>query len=60
MEQHKLDLYDTKMLIDIRSTLLGMYQNNFKSRDDLLTIRLETLLRNIDGILENHGGQNEQ
>ncbi len=53
--QNKLDTYDTKLLKDVRSTIKGMYEYNFKSRKDPLSAKLETVLKKIDHILEEYG-----
>ena len=53
--QNKLDTYDTKLLEDVRATVLGMYEYNFKSRKDPLSAKLETVLKKIDHILEEYG-----
>ena len=53
--QNRLDIYDTKLLKDVRSTIKGIYEYNFKSRNDPLSAKLETLLKKIDRILEEHG-----
>lgn len=52
---NKLDLYDTKLLKDVRSTVKSIYEYNFKSRKDPLTAKLETILKKIDHILEEYG-----
>lgn len=53
--QNKLDTYDTKLLKDVRSTIKGMYEYNFKSRKDPLSAKLGTVLKKIDHILEEYG-----
>ena len=53
--QNRLDTYDTKLLKDVRSTIKGMYEYNFKSRKDPLSAKLETVLKKIDHILEEYG-----
>lgn len=55
--QNKLDAYDTKLLKDIRATMKGMYEYNFKSRKDPLSAKLETVLKKIDHILVEYGEQ---
>ena len=55
MSQNKLDLYDTKMLKDVRSTVKGIYEYNFKSKKDPLSAKLETILKKIDHVLEEYG-----
>ena len=57
MSQNRLDLYDTKILKDIRINLKGIYEYNFKSRKDPLSAKLETVLKKIDHILEEYGEQ---
>ena len=54
---NKLDLYDTKLLKDVRSTIKSIYEYNFKSRKDPLSSKLETVLKKIDHILEEYGEQ---
>lgn len=53
--QNRLDAYDTKLLKDVRATLLGIYEYNFKSRKDPLSAKLYTVLNKIDHILEEYG-----
>ena len=53
--ENKLDLYDTKLLKDIRSNIKSIYEYNFKSRKDPLSAKLETLLKKIDHIIEEYG-----
>lgn len=55
MSQNKLDLYDTKLLKNIRSTIKSIYEYNFKSRKDPLSAKLETVLKKIDHIIEEYG-----
>lgn len=55
--QNRLDAYDTKLLKDVRATMKGMYEYNFKSRKDPLSAKLETVLKKIDHILEEYGEQ---
>ena len=55
--QNRLDTYDTKLLKDVRATILGIYEYNFKSRKDPLSAKLETVLKKIDHILEEYGEQ---
>lgn len=52
--QNRLDIYDTKLLKDVRSTIKEMYEYNFKSRNDPLSAKLETVLKKIDYILEEY------
>ena len=54
---NRLDAYDTILLKDIRATIKGMYEYNFKSRKDPLSAKLETVLKKIDHILEEYGEQ---
>ena len=55
--QNRLDAYDTKLLKDVRATIKGMYEYNFKSRKDPLSAKLETVLKKVDHILEEYGEQ---
>ena len=55
MSQNRLDAYDTKLLEDVRVTIKGMYEYNFKSRKDPLSAKLETILKKIDHIIEEYG-----
>lgn len=54
---NKLDLYDTKLLKDIRSNIKSIYEYNFKSREDPLSAKLETVLKKIDHIIDEYGEQ---
>ena len=55
MNKNRLDLYDTKILKDIRSTVKGIYEYNFNSGKDSLSAKLKTVLKKIDHILEEYG-----
>ena len=57
MNQNRLDLYDTKILKDIRSNVKGIYEYNFKSKEDPLSSKLETILKKIDNIIKEYGEQ---
>ena len=57
MSQNKLDLYDTKLLKDIRSNIKSIYEYNLKSIKDPLSEEFETILKKIDHIIEEYGEQ---
>ena len=52
---NKLDNYDTIKMIDARNLIMEVYNYNFKSRSDNLSMKLETVLRKLDNILEEYG-----
>ena len=52
---NKLDNYDTIKMINARNLIMEVYNYNFKSRSDNLSMKLETVLRKIDNILEEYG-----
>ena len=52
---NKLDKYDTDKLKDARKLIYQVYEYNFKSRNDPLSKKLETILKKIDNIIENDG-----
>ena len=54
---NKLDLYDTKLLKDIRFNIKNIYEYNFKSREDPLSAKLETVLKKLDHIIDEYGEQ---
>ena len=52
---NKLDNFDTIRLIEARKVIDAVYEYNFKSRNDPLSAKLETLLKKIDHIIEEYG-----
>ena len=57
--QNKLDNYDTIKLMEARKLIYEVYEYNFISRKDPLSAKLETVLKKIDHILEEYGGEEE-
>ena len=49
-----LDEFDTQKLIDARKLVTEVYSYNFKSRSDALSMKLETILRKLDSVLDNY------
>lgn len=55
--QNKLDKFDTIKLEEARNVIAEVYDYNFKSRKDPLSVKLKTLLKKINHILEEYGEQ---
>ena len=52
---NKLDRYDTSNLTTARNIIEQIYNYNYKSRSDLLSQKLETILKKIDKVIETYG-----
>lgn len=55
--QNKLNKFDAIKLEEARNVIAEVYDYHFKSRKDLLSVKLKTLLKKINHILEEYGEQ---
>lgn len=49
---NELDLYDTDKLREARKLVYQVYEYNFKSRNDPLSKKLETILKKLDNLID--------
>lgn len=52
---NELDRYDTNKMKEAKILIYQVYEYNYKSGSDSLSGKLATVLRKIDGIIEDYG-----